>query len=89
MKLSQMKATELPQSVFLYGAAKTGKTYLAGQLAEQGYNLFWIDLEKGIRTLQNSLSPEAQERITYLALPDTPLNPVAVATIGKLFAYLP
>lgn len=86
MKLSQMKATELPQSVFLYGAAKTGKTYLAGQLAEQGYNLFWIDLEKGIRTLQNSLSPEAQERITYLALPDTPLNPVAVATIGKLFA---
>lgn len=86
MKLSQMATTELPQSVFLYGAAKTGKTQLAGTLAELGYNLFWLDLEKGIRTLQNSLSPEAQERITYLALPDTPMNPVAIATVGKMFA---
>lgn len=86
MKLSQMKQRELPQSVFLYGAAKSGKTQLAGTLAELGYNLFWVDLEKGIRTLQQSLSPEAQERITYLAIPDTPTNPVAIATVGKMFA---
>lgn len=86
MKLSQVAEKELPQSVFLYGAAFSGKTTLAGQLAEQGYNLFWIDLDKGIRTLQNSLSVEAQERITYIGMPDTSTNPVAVATVGKMFA---
>ncbi len=70
-------------SVMLYGAPNTGKTLLSGQLAEQGFNLLWFDLENGHSTL-NSLSLEAKKRIKLISIPDTKDFPVAIETMLKV-----
>jgi len=86
MKLSSIKISESPQSVLVYGPAKSGKTRLAGLLARAGYKLIWVDLEKGLQTLLSTLTPEEQENVTYIAIPDTSTNPIAIETVGRMFA---
>lgn len=66
----------------IFGAPKSGKTQLAGELAEF-YNLMWIDMENGHETLFQ-LPTEWQERIELVNLPDTRIYPVAIETCLKL-----
>lgn len=68
----------------VFGKPKTGKTELVGELAEHGFNLHWVDLEAGSKTLINSVSPEAQERIMIYKIPDTREAPMAVETCLKV-----
>ena len=77
---------DLGESVLVYGASKSGKTELVGQLAND-FNLLWFDLENGIKTLINTpnLSLEAKKRIEVIQIPDTKVNPVAVETMLKVF----
>lgn len=81
MKLSQ-KPIEHLHKVLIFGPPKSGKTKLAGTLAEK-YNLIWVDMENGIRTL-TQLPIEWQERIEVVSLPDTRSFPVAIETCLKL-----
>lgn len=87
-KLSTLRNVEQPQSVILYGPSKTGKTTLAAELAAAGYNLLWIDLENGKQAVLTALrdNEAALDRIEYVQVPDTSENPVAIRTIGKVFA---
>lgn len=81
MKLSQKPIDHL-HKVLIFGPPKSGKTKLAGTLAEK-YNLIWFDLENGIRTL-TQLPIEWQERIEVISLPDTRSFPVAIETCLKV-----
>lgn len=84
--LRDVFSEEEPQSILLYGAAKSGKTQAVAEIVKAGYNAVWLDCERGIRTLKQTLTEAEQERIIYVRVPDTNTNPVAIATVGKLFA---
>lgn len=82
MKYNQL-AKRNPHHVMIHGYPKTGKSTLAAQLAEEGYHLWWLSLDNG-HTVLDKLSPEAQERIDIVVLPDTKEFPVAAGTINTL-----
>lgn len=80
-KLSTKQAS-LTHRCLIFGGPKTGKSLLAGKLAEF-YNLIWIDMENGHETLFQL--PEAwQERIELINLPDTRSYPIAIETALKM-----
>lgn len=80
-KLTSKKASSTHR-VIIFGAPKTGKTLLAGGLAEH-YDLLWVDMENGHETLFQL--PEAwQERIELINLPDTRGYPIAIETCLKM-----
>ncbi len=81
MKLSQ-KPEAHAHSCLLYGAAKTGKTLLAGKLAQE-FDLIYIDMENGYESLLQ-LPTSYQERIELISLPDTSSFPIAIETILKM-----
>jgi len=80
-KLNTMEATSTP-SVMLFGAPFTGKSLLAGKLAEH-FNLLYIDMEGGHDVLFQ-LNPEWQKRIEVIAIPDTTSYPMAIETCLKI-----
>jgi len=75
------KASSQTHRVLIYGAPKTGKSLIAGKLAEF-YNLIWFDLENGHETLFQ-LPTSWQERIELIDLPDTRDYPIAIETCLK------
>ena len=80
-KLSSLSASPTHR-IIIYGGPKTGKTRLAGELAEY-YKLIWVDLENGHETLFQL--PEAwQENIELINIPDTRSYPIAIETCLKL-----
>lgn len=81
MKLSD-KVVSKTHRVLLFGPPKSGKTQLAGALAEK-YNLLWFDLENGYDTLLKFPS-EWKERIELISLPDTRTYPIAIETMLKV-----
>ena len=81
MKLTQ-KALSPIHRVLIYGPPKTGKTQLAGSLAEFK-KLLWFDLENGYATLLK-FPEEWKERIEIISLPDTRSFPVAIQTCLKV-----
>jgi len=76
------KAASKTHRCLIFGAPKTGKTLIAGELAEY-YNLTWIDMENGHETLFQ-LPQEWQEKIELISLPDTRSYPVAIETCLKM-----
>lgn len=86
MKLS-VKKLLATHRVILYGEPKTGKTELAGKLAEY-FNLLWFDLENGFVTL-TKLPAEWQERIELISIPDTKTYPIAIETMLKVIIGKP
>jgi hypothetical protein len=80
-KLNTQKASATAR-VMLFGAPKTGKTQLAGELAEF-FNVTLVDLENGHDTLFK-LPEEWQERIELIAIPDTRDYPMGIETCLKI-----
>lgn len=80
-KLNTMKATDNP-SVMLFGAPFTGKSLLAGKLAEH-FNLLYIDMEAG-HDVMFQLPEEWQKRIEVIELKDTSSYPIAIETCLKM-----
>ena len=81
MKLTQLQKSK-SHRVLLFGAPKSGKTQLAGELSKE-YNLIWFDLEKGVDTLLK-LPVSQQERIEVISIPDTRSFPIAIETMLKV-----
>ena len=48
MQLNKVFVKENPQSILVYGPAKSGKTQLVAGLVKRGYKLLWLDLEHGV-----------------------------------------
>lgn len=86
MKLNKAKPSAVHR-VCIYGPPKSGKTELAGKLAEH-YNLLWFDLENGHTTLFK-LPNEWQERVELVHIPDSKEFPIAVETMLKVFKGMP
>lgn len=82
MKLSEYKGSE-PRHIIVYGAPKTGKTELVGQLSQQ-FRLWWMDLDGGAKTLMRADAKTNLDNIEYFRIPDTQLFPVAVETLLKV-----
>lgn len=80
-KLSTIPLNDI-QHVLVYGAPKTGKTEIVGQLAEH-YNLHYFDCENGFKTMQK-MPMSWQERVELYSIPDTRQWPIAVETINKV-----
>lgn len=82
MKLTSAKQSKAKR-VLIYGESMTGKTTLAGTLAEK-FKVIWFDLEKGYESLLK-LPKEYQENIELIAIPDTKIFPIAIETLLKVF----
>lgn len=80
-KLSS-KQTSATHRVIIYGAPKSGKTQIAGELAEH-YKLLWVDMENGHETLFQ-LPIAWQDNIELICLPDTRSYPIAIETVLKM-----
>jgi hypothetical protein len=85
MLLSEYKAKETHR-VLAYGRSKTGKDSFIGQLARTGKQLWWFDLEDGIKTLLNPaiLPVEFHKNIHVFRIPDNQLVPMAIETMLKV-----
>lgn len=86
MKLSQAPRGQR-QSVLIFGPPKTGKTKLAGALAET-MEVIYIGMENGHATLQQ-LPVEWQERIELVNIPDTRSYPIAIESALKIVKGAP
>jgi DNA polymerase III delta prime subunit len=88
--MTQLSKTKLrkPQHVCLFGFPGTGKTTLAGKLAEEGYKINWFSIDNGHAPLYE-LSEAAKDRINLINLPDTRDFQVGYATCVKLATGLP
>lgn len=82
MKLIDV-AQRSPQHVILFGDPKTGKSTLASQLAKR-FKLIWLSLDNGHEILFK-LTPEEQDKIELVVLPDTREWPIGWTTVNKLF----
>jgi hypothetical protein len=80
-KLSNLVAGSY-KHVLVYGPPKSGKTQLAGELAEE-FDLVLFDFERGKDTLFK-LPLEWQERIEVVSIPDTRDNPIAITVALKV-----
>jgi hypothetical protein len=81
MKLTD-KTISATHRVLVFGGPKTGKSELAGRLAEH-FNLIWFDCENGWVTL-TKLPPEWQARINIISIPDSRTFPIAAETWLKI-----
>lgn len=82
MKLSSVSLSDI-QHVLVFGASKTGKTEIVGNLAET-HNLIWFDCENGFKTLQK-MPTTWQDNVELVSLPDTKNWPIAIETLLKVF----
>lgn len=80
-KLTSMAASKTKRMI-VYGPPKTGKTKLAGAMAEKK-NVLFFSLENGHDTLFQ-LPEEWKERITVIAIPDSKSYPIAIETMLKV-----
>lgn len=73
--------------VCLYGPPKSGKTAAAGELAGEGFKLWWFDFENGVKTLRNPeiLKPEFRKNVSLFNIPDHRAYPIAIQTLRELF----
>mgnify|MGYP001569974115 CR=1 FL=1 len=80
MKLTD-KVPSTAHRILIYGAPKSGKTQLVGELAKK-YKLIWFDLENGYATLLK-LPKAYQENIEIISIPDSKDFPIAIETLLK------
>lgn len=84
-----MNLTEYDDILFtkamVYGPPKVGKTELVGALSEV-FNLHWLDLEHGIRSVLNSprIDKSWLARINYFNIPDHQEYPIAISTVKEI-----
>lgn len=78
-----LHAASMARRICVYGAPKSGKTKLAGDLATT-FKLLWLDLENGAGTLKQ-LPEDVQANIEYVNIPDSKNYPIAIETVIKIF----
>ena len=86
MKLTQ-KIPSATHRILVFGAPKSGKTQLAGELAKK-FKLIWFDLENGYATLLK-LPKQYQENIEVISIPDSRAFPIAIETMLKVISGNP
>ena len=73
-RMNSINIEDRPQKILVFGAPKTGKSLMVGQLAELGYTLYWLDGENGADVLLQ-LSEEAKSRIILFSIADLKHDP--------------
>lgn len=85
MLLTEYNPNSEARRILVYGAPKTGKTVLVGQLAEK-YKLLWLDLERGAGSLVTNVPKQYHSNIELVRIPDTREYPIAIETCLRLFS---
>lgn len=80
--------TNPAQHIMIYGEPFTGKSTLAATVANLGFRVIWISLDRSVVHLQN-LPAEAKEMIELIYIPDNRDNPVAYQSIMGMFSGRP
>lgn len=78
-QLDTVDLSTMGHRIEIYGPPKSGKTLLAGQLAQK-YKLTWFDLENGASTLKQ-LPIEWQKNINLIRIPDNRANHLAIVSM--------
>lgn len=81
MKLTLKKASK-SHRVLLFGPPKSGKSQLAGELAEK-FNLLWVDIENGVDSLLK-MPEDWKARVDVISIPDTRVYPMGIQTALKM-----
>lgn len=81
MNLNEYQS-KAPQKILIYGPAKTGKSALAGTLAEF-FNVTYNDAEDGVKTLLQ-LPQEWKARVDLVQFPDTQDYPIFAESALKI-----
>ena len=71
------------EHVQIFGGPGTGKTTLAGLMAEF-FHILWFDGDKGLKALQSNLPQELLKRIIPIRIPDNTQYPIFVATMLRV-----
>jgi hypothetical protein len=84
MNLDEYKQSSRVKAL-VYGPPKSGKTALVGKLASH-FNLHWLDLENGVKTLLNPamLDPKFRKNVNVISIPDHKLYPIAIDTVREV-----
>lgn len=84
-KLSQIADRESEgRNILIYGGPKSGKTALAAELANLGYNLHVLDLERGSETFRLVVDPQNHDKVDIHNIEDHPSKPTAIKTVSKI-----
>jgi len=87
--LDTFDSAEFGQSIIIYGPPRSGKTSLAATLVQEGYNLIYLDFEKGSQTLKACVPQELKKNINLFRCDDTRERPQAITTAIKLLSMKP
>ena len=71
------------QHICVFGAPKSGKSTLVGELAEHGFTLHWLSLDGGHEVLRK-LGASARSKIDIIRIPDTNDWPVGRSTVKSI-----
>lgn len=82
--LAKKEVPEKPQTVMVYGAPKTGKSALVGQLAKK-YKLYWFDIDRGSQVLFTAVPREFWKNIELIEIKDSQDEPRGIRSLNKLF----
>lgn len=90
MNLPSLQDTQIDETdhVILYGEPGSGKTTLAGLLAEF-YYVLWFDGDKGLTALKHNLHPELLKRIIPIRILDNTSTPNFCMTMLKVITGKP
>lgn len=83
-KLSQTMERPRGRNILIYGAPKSGKTALAAELANNGFNLKVLDLERGSETFGLVVKPENFDRVEVFNIEDHPSKATAIKTVSQI-----
>lgn len=84
MKLSEKEESPYTRAL-VYGMSGVGKTTLVSKLARNpNRRLIWCSLDNDVDVLRK-LTPEEQDRVDLIDLPDTASYPIAAQTLMQLF----
>lgn len=85
MKYADYKKQERGQNVLIYGAPKTGKTAMVAELANKGYTIHNLDLERGAGIFELVVEEANLNNVNIYTVEDTPSKPNAIKTVSKVF----
>lgn len=89
MNVKDALAKGTTPKIFIYGYGKTRKTTWAGLAATTNMNPIYIDCDKSVSVLANTLTTDQQEKLHYLDISDKPDEAVAGWFIGCIMRNRP
>lgn len=83
-KLGKYMAQPRGANILIYGPPKSGKTAMVAELANQGYHVHNIDIERGADVFGLVVDEANFDNVTIYSVPDDPSSPNAIKLVSKI-----